>query len=86
MNFSKVFDIITPLMILAGMGVIMIGYGFVDMKRENNVLQFIFGIPIALGAAGVHFLIRRAVGYKTLTMWIVEAIIVLFLGYVYSKS
>ncbi|WP_223860886.1 hypothetical protein [Spirosoma validum] len=48
MNFAKIFDIITPLMIIALMGVIIIGYGFVHPQQENNVLQFIFGIPIAL--------------------------------------
>jgi ABC-type transport system involved in multi-copper enzyme maturation permease subunit len=76
MDFSKLFDIVTPLMILSFMGVIMIGYGFVNPQQQNNVLQFIFGIPIALGAAGFHFLIRRAANGNTKNIWIAEAIIV----------
>ncbi|GAB3987224.1 hypothetical protein GCM10028807_06650 [Spirosoma daeguense] len=76
MNLAKIFDIITPLMILSVMGLIMIGYGFVNPQQQNNVLQFIFGIPIALGAAGFHFLIRRAAHGNTRNIWIAEAIIV----------
>ncbi len=86
MELSKIFAHISPLMILAFMGLIMIGYGFVNPSQDNNVLQFIFGIPIALGAAGVHFLIRRLVNYNTLYMWIIEAIMVGFLCYVFLKS
>ncbi|UFH57061.1 hypothetical protein [Spirosoma sp. KNUC1025] len=85
MNFVKVFDVVTPLMLLALVGVIMIGYGIVHPAPENNVLQFIFGIPIALGAAGFHFLIRRIVSYNTLYMWIIEAVIVGALWYVFPK-
>lgn len=76
MDIMKIFDIITPLMILSFMGLIMIGYGFVNPQQQNNVLQFIFGIPIALGAAGFHFLIRRAASGNTRNIWIAEAIIV----------
>ncbi|GAB3705816.1 hypothetical protein GCM10027592_38700 [Spirosoma flavus] len=86
MNLTRIFDIITPLMILAFMGVIMIGYGFVDTQRENNVLQFIFGIPIALGAAGFHFLIRRVAHGDTRTIWIAESIIVVALILIYNAS
>lgn len=85
MDFTKIFDIITPLMILSLMGVIMIGYGFANPQQENNVLQFMFGIPIALGAAGFHFLIRRIVNYNVLYMWIIEAIIVGCLIYAFPR-
>ncbi|GAB4040716.1 hypothetical protein [Spirosoma gilvum] len=57
MTLEKLFNIITPLMGIAVLGLIMIGYGFVNPSQQNNVLQFIFGIPIALGAIGIHFLI-----------------------------
>ncbi|GAB3940525.1 hypothetical protein GCM10028805_02460 [Spirosoma harenae] len=85
MSFTKIFDIITPLMILSFMGLIMIGYGFVNPQQQNNVLQFIFGIPIALGAAGFHFLIRRATNGNTLNVWIAEGIIVGALILVYPR-
>jgi len=85
MTLEKLFSIVTPLMGLALVGVIMIGYGFVHPEQQNNVLQFIFGIPIALGAAGFHFLIRRSVNYNTLRMWIIEAIIVGALCYIFPK-
>ena len=42
MDFTKIFDIITPLMILSLMGVIMIGYGVVNPQQENNDLQVMF--------------------------------------------
>ncbi|MCK8495019.1 hypothetical protein M0L20_24320 [Spirosoma sp. RP8] len=78
---SRLFSYVTPLMIVSLMGVIMILYGLMQLGRENNILQFIFGIPIALGAAGFHFLIRRVLHQHTLNIWIVEAIIVAALWY-----
>lgn len=85
MTLEKIFSIITPLMLLALAGIIMIGYGIIHPAPENNALQFIIGVPIALGAAGFHFLIRRIVNYNTLYMWIIEAIIVGCLIYAYPK-
>ncbi|WP_332369179.1 hypothetical protein [Spirosoma telluris] len=52
---SKVFSVLTPLVGVSLIGVIMILYGFIDMKQENNILQFLFGIPIAGGALGFIF-------------------------------
>ncbi|MBN8823524.1 MULTISPECIES: hypothetical protein [unclassified Spirosoma] len=85
MTFKKLFTIVTPLMGMALLGLIMIGYGFVHPSQQNNVLQFIFGIPIALGAIGAHFLILRIVHNNTLIMWIIEAVIVGFLCYAFPK-
>ena len=73
-------------MLVAGMGLIMIGYGFVNPSQDNNVLQFIFGIPIALGAAGLHFLFRRILHQNTLTIWILEAIIVAAMLWIFLHS
>ncbi|MVM32085.1 hypothetical protein GO755_18695 [Spirosoma sp. HMF4905] len=86
MDISKVFSLITPLMIVALMGIIIILYGFVDMKQENNVLQFIFGIPIAAGAVGLHFLVRRLAQHNTLHVWIIESILVALMWYVFNRS
>ncbi|GAB4054257.1 hypothetical protein [Spirosoma foliorum] len=86
MDISKVFNLVTPLMIVALMGLIMILYGFVDMKQQNNILQFLFGIPIMAGAVGLHFLIRRLAHHNTLHVWIIEAIIVAFMWYGFMHS
>ena len=73
MDLSKLASLITPLILLALMGVVMILYGFVDMKRDNNVLQFLFGIPLMLGAVGLHYIVRRAAQNNTLHVWIAES-------------
>ena len=86
MDISKVLSWITPLVGVAVMGIIMILYGFVDMKQQNNALQFLFGIPIAAGAFGLHLLIRRFSQYNTLHIWIAETIIVGFMWYVFQRS
>ena len=76
MNLARLVDIVTPLRIVALMGVIMILYGFVDMDRQNNVLQFMFGIPIMAGALGVHYVVRRATHRNALSIWIIESVLV----------
>ncbi|MGF7215226.1 hypothetical protein GGR92_001366 [Spirosoma lacussanchae] len=86
MDISKLFGLITPLVLLSLMGLIMILYGFVDMKQENNVLQFFFGIPLMTGALGLHWLVRRAVRYDTRYVWIIESIMVAFMWYVFNHS
>lgn len=86
MDISKVFSLITPLVLLSLVGVIMILYGFVDMSQENNVLQFFFGIPIAAGAIGLHFLVRRLARQDTLYVWVIEAVLVAFMWYVFQRS
>lgn len=86
MDMSKVFSVLTPLVGVSLIGVIMILYGFIDMKQENNILQFLFGIPIAGGAIGLHFLVRRLAHQNTLHVWIVEAILVAFMWYVFNRS
>ena len=86
MAISKLFSLITPLIVVALMGVIMILYGFIDMKQENNVLQFFFGIPIAAGAFGLHLLVRRLAHHNTLHVWIVESIVVALMWYVFNRS
>lgn len=86
MGLSKLFGLITPLVILSGIGVIMIGYGFMNMGRENNILQFFFGVPIAAGAIGLHFLVRRLARQDALYVWIAESILVAFMWYVFQRS
>lgn len=83
---EKLFSLVTPLVIVSLMGIIMILYGFVDMKQQNNALQFIFGIPIAAGAFGLHWLIRRFSDYNTLHVWIAESLVVAFMWYVFQRS
>ncbi len=73
-------------MLMALMGVIMIGYGFVDMKQDNNVLQFLFGIPLVAGAAGLHFVVRKIARHNTLHVWIAESIIVGLMWYGFLHS
>lgn len=86
MNLEKIAGFITPLLLVALMGLIMIAYGFVKPSQENNVLQFIFGIPVLLGAIGLHYIVRRASKGNVLRIWIVEAIIVGFMVLVFLRS
>ncbi|CCG98352.1 hypothetical protein FAES_0339 [Fibrella aestuarina BUZ 2] len=86
MNLEKIAGFITPLLLVALMGLIMIAYGFVKPSQENNVLQFIFGIPVLLGAIGLHYIVRRASNGNVLRIWIVEAIIVGFMVLVFLRS
>ncbi|WP_018618251.1 hypothetical protein [Spirosoma luteum] len=86
MVITKLFSLLTPLVFVAGIGLIIILYGFVDMKQENNVLQFFFGIPVAGGALGLHFLIRQLAHHNTLHVWIMEAILVLIMWYLFQRS
>lgn len=85
MSFTKLFDSVTPLKLIALAGVIMIGNGIIHTGRENYALQYIIGAPIALGAAGFRCLIRRIVNYNMSNMWIIEAIIAGFLVYACPK-
>lgn len=84
--FQKLFSLVTPLVLLSLAGVIMIGYGFINMGQENNVLQFFFGIPLAIGAYGLHVLIRQACRRDALTVWIAELVIVSLMWYGFNKS
>ncbi|MBO0947876.1 hypothetical protein [Fibrella forsythiae] len=86
MDLSKIASLITPLVLMAMMGVIMILYGFVDMKRDNNILQFLFGIPLAAGALGLHYVVRRAARNNTLHVWIAESILVGLMWYGFLHS
>ena len=86
MVLSKLFSLLTPLVFVAGIGVIIILYGFVDMKQENNVLQFFFSIPVAGGALGLHFLVRRLAYHNTLHIGIIEAILVAGMWYLFQRS
>ncbi|WP_420150301.1 hypothetical protein [Spirosoma sp.] len=81
MDFSKIASIVTPFMLLALGGILMVIEGLFHIGRENNALQFIFGIPIAIGAVGFHFLVRRLLKGNNLYIWIVEGFIALSLGY-----
>ncbi|WP_138991703.1 hypothetical protein [Larkinella sp. C7] len=83
MFLSKVISIVTPLMLMALIGVVMIVYGLLNTGQENNILQFFFGIPIALGFAGMHFLIRRVLERNNLRIWILETLIVAALWLIY---
>ncbi|GAB3547116.1 hypothetical protein [Spirosoma fluminis] len=86
MDISKFFNLLTPLIGVAIMGVIMIGYGFVNPKQDNNILQFLFGIPIMAGALGLHWVVRRMTHNNTLSVWIIESILVGFMVYVFLRS
>lgn len=56
------------------------------MDERDNILQFIFGIPLAAGMIGFDYLMRRATRDNTLYLWIVEAIIVAFMWYGFNHS
>lgn len=85
-DISKLLSLITPLVLLSLAGVIMIGYGFIDMDRDNNVLQFFFGIPLAAGAFGLHVVVRRIFRRNTLHVWVAELVIVSLMWYGFNKS
>lgn len=85
MVISTLLSLLTPLVFVAGMGVISILYGFVDRKQENNGLQFFFGIPVVGGALGLHFLIRRLAHHNTLHAWLIEVIVVMVIWYLFQR-
>jgi ABC-type uncharacterized transport system permease subunit len=84
--FQKILSLVTPLVLLSLAGVIMIGYGFINMGQENNVLQFFFGIPLAAGAYGLHVVVRRIFRQNTLHVWVAELVIVSLMWYGFNKS
>ncbi|WP_020602180.1 hypothetical protein [Spirosoma spitsbergense] len=86
MVISTLFSLLTPLVFIAGIGVVKILYGFVDMRQRNNVLQFFFGIPIAGGALGLHFLLRQLAHHNTMHVCIIETIIVAGMWYLFQRS
>ncbi|MDQ1089935.1 MULTISPECIES: hypothetical protein [unclassified Siphonobacter] len=77
MNLSKIFSIVTPLTLASLIGLMMIGTGIVNTGRENNILQYFFGIPFLIGPLVLHFLIRVVCSKNNITIWIVEGILVI---------
>ena len=86
MAIERILNFVTPFRLMALMGVGMIAQGFVHMDQQNNVLQFIFGIPLAAGMLGFDYLMRRATRDNTRYLWLVEAIIVAFMWYGFNHS
>ena len=86
MNIERIVNFVTPFRLVALMGLRMIGEGFLHMDERDNILQFIFGIPLTAGMLGFDYLIRRATRDNTLYLWIVEAIIVAFMWYGFNHS
>ncbi|GAB3931291.1 hypothetical protein [Larkinella terrae] len=82
-SISKLVNIITPLTLMALIGVLMVVNGIAHIKQENNVLNFFFGIPLALGAFGVHMLIRHLTRQKTAYVWAIEFILVALFWYAF---
>ncbi len=80
MNISKLFSIVTPLTLASLMGLIMIGTGIVNTGRENNVLQYFFGVPFMVGPLILHFLIRIVCLKNNVIIWVVEGLLVI-VGY-----
>lgn len=80
MNVSKLFSIVTPLTLASLMGLIMIGTGIVNTGRENNVLQYFFGVPFMVGPLILHFLIRIVCLKNNVIIWVVEGLLVI-VGY-----
>jgi hypothetical protein len=81
MTIKQLFNIVTPLTIFSAMGVIAIGYGFVNPSQPNNALQFIFGVPMALSGVSMHLLVFHLFKKNTLYTWIFEAIFVAICWY-----
>lgn len=86
MTIERIVNFVTPFRLVALIGIGMIGQGFLHMDQRDNVLQFIFGIPLAAGMIGFDYLMRRATRDNTLYLWIVEAIIVAFMWYGFNHS
>ena len=84
MDFSKLASLITPFVIVSLYGVIVILQGFVHMEQQNNVLQFLIGIPIAAGMLGLDWLVRKIAQRHTLHVWILELVVIAFVWYISS--
>ena len=76
-------EFLTPFMFMALLGVMMIVEGLLHMGRENNALQFIFGVPVLFGALGAHWVVWRASLRNIRTMWIVEGVLVAVSWYLF---
>lgn len=86
MTIERILNFVTPFRLVALIGILAIGKGFLHMDERDNILQFIFGIPLAAGMIGFDYLMRRATRDNTLYLWIVEAIIVAFMWYGFNHS
>ncbi|GAB3791827.1 hypothetical protein GCM10028819_00910 [Spirosoma humi] len=86
MTIERIVNFVTPFRLVALIGILAIGQGFLHMDQRDNVLQFIFGIPLAAGMIGFDYLMRRATRDNTLYLWLVEAIIVALMWYGFNHS
>lgn len=81
MTIEKIAAWVTPLLIVAVLGLVAIGYGLAN-PRESAVYDYVFGIPVLVASVGGHFLVRRLLNGNTARVWLVEAAIVALLAYV----
>ncbi|GAB3567302.1 hypothetical protein GCM10027578_17970 [Spirosoma luteolum] len=86
MTLARLASLLTPLVLFSGIGLLMIGYGFITWGQENNVLQFLFGIPLWLGPLGLHGCIRRFTRFDTGQIWLVEGLLVGLAVYGFLRS
>lgn len=73
---KKLFEFVTPLTLMAGGGLLIIGQGLLHLGEENNVLQFFFGVPLLFGAVVVHIIIWGMLKRNVLYIWLVEFVLV----------
>ncbi|GAB3271394.1 hypothetical protein GCM10027347_42630 [Larkinella harenae] len=83
MNVSKLFDLITPFVLLALMGGMMILHGLTNLKEENIVLNFFFGVPLLIFPLVFHYLIRQVLNRNVLHVWLLESFLVASLGFLF---
>jgi hypothetical protein len=83
MTASKIFNIISPFTLVTVLGFLMIGDGLVHLGRENNALQFIFGVPVVIFSILFHYLVLRICNHNTVTVWLVEGALVAIVAYLF---
>ncbi|MFC5411810.1 hypothetical protein ACFPMF_20980 [Larkinella bovis] len=76
MKIARLVKLITPMTIMACLGVVTVGYGILHLSEKNSILNFFFGIPLTIGSLLAHFLIRRVLDARTLPIWLVEFLLV----------
>lgn len=75
-KISTLVNWITPFVLVAVLGGVMVVNGILNSGQENNALNYIFGVPVLIGALLSDFLIRQVLNRNRLHIWLLELFLV----------